>query len=80
MFFLCSFGLISLSFYYLFLHAFSKCLLFLTAGAVIHNTQDQNVIKNNFMDNYLTEVAWYVGCLTLFGLPFLGHLWLKNYL
>nr|ADW26228.1 NADH dehydrogenase subunit 5 [Conocephalus maculatus] len=74
-------GFPKLAFFHLLTHALFKALLFMCAGAIIHNLKDSQDIR--FMgDLYhqmpLTSVCFHVSNLALCGMPFLAGFYSKD--
>ncbi len=72
MFFIASLGGFSIAYFYLVNHAFSKCLLFLTAGSIIHSSNNQNPEKLTYLSDSFSETSWFIGVITLTGFPIIG--------
>ncbi|HYM16251.1 MAG TPA: NADH-quinone oxidoreductase subunit L [Dehalococcoidia bacterium] len=73
-------GAVGAAMLYLFVHAFFKALLFLSAGSVIHATEEQEVDKLGGLWNKLpiTAPVFLIGALAMAGLvPFSGY-WAKD--
>ena len=73
-------GAVGAAMLYLFAHAFFKALLFLSAGSVIHATEEQEVDKLGGLWNKLpiTAPVFVIGALAMAGLiPFSGY-WAKD--
>nr|YP_009918087.1 NADH dehydrogenase subunit 5 [Serratella sp. Yunnan-2018]QLP88989.1 NADH dehydrogenase subunit 5 [Serratella sp. Yunnan-2018] len=76
-----SMGLAKLAYFHLLAHALFKALLFMCAGAVIHNMKDSQDIRN--MGSLVTQMPYTVGCLSvanlaLCGMPFLAGFYSKD--
>nr|UOU85299.1 NADH dehydrogenase subunit 5 [Serratella ignita] len=76
-----SMGLYKLAYFHLLAHALFKALLFMCAGAVIHNMKDSQDIRN--MGSLVTQMPFTVGCLSvanlaLCGMPFLAGFYSKD--
>nr|YP_010175348.1 NADH dehydrogenase subunit 5 [Torleya mikhaili]QSL98490.1 NADH dehydrogenase subunit 5 [Torleya mikhaili] len=76
-----SMGLYKLAYFHLLAHALFKALLFMCAGAVIHNMKDSQDIRN--MGSLISQMPYTVGCLTvanlaLCGMPFLAGFYSKD--
>nr|YP_010555042.1 NADH dehydrogenase subunit 5 [Schizodactylus jimo]UYR20456.1 NADH dehydrogenase subunit 5 [Schizodactylus jimo] len=76
-----SMGFPSLAFFHLLTHALFKALLFMCAGAVIHNMKNSQDIRNmgglvNHMP--LTSCCFHVSNLALCGMPFLAGFYSKD--
>nr|YP_009312771.1 NADH dehydrogenase subunit 5 [Ducetia japonica]AOV63733.1 NADH dehydrogenase subunit 5 [Ducetia japonica] len=74
-------GFASLAFFHLLTHALFKALLFMCAGAVIHNMKNSQDIR--FMGNLCTElplttICFNVSNLALCGMPFLAGFYSKD--
>lgn len=81
MFFICGFSQYQVGFFHLFNHAFFKALLFLTAGALIHNFNNDQDIRN--MGGLLKlfpfiYICLLIGSLSLMGFPFLTGFYSKD--
>lgn len=73
MFFILSLGGLSVSFYYLLSHAFSKALLFLAAGSIIHSNHNQLFESSSFSFNfYFTDMFIFISVFSLTSFPFIG--------
>jgi len=69
----CGEGAFNLAFFHLYTHAFFKCLLFLTSGAIIHSLhQEQDIRRMGGLRKFLPSVlgAMLIGFLGLVGMPF----------
>lgn len=74
-------GLYKLAYFHLLAHALFKALLFICAGAVIHNIKDSQDIRN--MGSLVFQIPYTVGCinvanLALCGTPFLAGFYSKD--
>jgi NADH-ubiquinone oxidoreductase chain 5 len=74
-------GLYKLAYFHLLAHAIFKALLFMCAGAVIHNMKDSQDIRN--MGSLVYQIPYTVGCLgvanlALCGIPFLAGFYSKD--
>nr|UOU85117.1 NADH dehydrogenase subunit 5 [Ephemerella notata] len=74
-------GLYKLAYFHLLAHALFKALLFMCAGAVIHNMKDSQDIRN--MGSLVSQMPYTVGCmsvanLALCGMPFLAGFYSKD--
>nr|YP_010465716.1 NADH dehydrogenase subunit 5 [Vietnamella sinensis]UUL99601.1 NADH dehydrogenase subunit 5 [Vietnamella sinensis]UUL99627.1 NADH dehydrogenase subunit 5 [Vietnamella sinensis] len=74
-------GLPKLAYFHLLTHAMFKALLFMCAGAIIHNMKDSQDIRN--MGNLVTGMPYTTGCLNvanmaLCGFPFLAGFYSKD--
>nr|YP_010570196.1 NADH dehydrogenase subunit 5 [Anabropsis multispinula]UZF98253.1 NADH dehydrogenase subunit 5 [Anabropsis multispinula] len=74
-------GFPKLAFFHLLTHALFKALLFMCAGAIIHNTKNSQDIR--FMGNLvkqmpLTSICFNVSNLALCGMPFLAGFYSKD--
>jgi NADH-quinone oxidoreductase subunit L len=77
----CGEGAFNLAFFHLYTHAFFKCLLFLTSGAIIHSLhQEQDLRRMGGLRIYLPSVfyAMLIGFLGLVGLPFFSGFFSKE--
>jgi len=76
-----SIGYYKLAFFHLLTHALFKALLFLCAGAFIHNIinfQDIRLSGNFFNQIPLTSICFNISKLTLCGIPFLAGFYSKD--
>nr|UEK24793.1 NADH dehydrogenase subunit 5 [Potamanthellus edmundsi] len=76
-----SLGFYKLAYFHLLTHALFKALLFMCAGAVIHNMKDSQDIRN--MGSLVTQMPYTTGCLnvanlSLCGTPFLAGFYSKD--
>nr|YP_010175361.1 NADH dehydrogenase subunit 5 [Cincticostella fusca]QSL98503.1 NADH dehydrogenase subunit 5 [Cincticostella fusca] len=76
-----SMGMAKLAYFHLLAHALFKALLFMCAGAVIHNMKDSQDIRN--MGSLVFQMPYTVGCmsvanLALCGMPFLAGFYSKD--
>jgi len=81
MFFTCGLSNSNLAFYHLFNHAFFKCLLFLSAGSVIHALfNEQDMRRMGLMREILpfTYISFLIGSLTIMGFPFFAGFYSKD--
>jgi NADH-ubiquinone oxidoreductase chain 5 len=81
MFFSCGFSNYYVAFYHLFLHAFFKALLFLSAGSLIHALFDeQDMRRMGGLRELLpfTYVCFLIGSLAIMGFPFLTGFYSKD--
>jgi len=83
MFTVCSVSGYKASFFHLFTHGFFKALLFLSAGLLIHNLQDEQDIRK--MGGLLkilpfTYSFFLLGSMALIGTPFLSGFYSKDYI
>ena len=81
MFFICGFSQYQIGFFHLFNHAFFKALLFLTAGALIHNFNNEQDIRNmgGFIKIFpFLYICILIGSLSLMGFPFLTGFYSKD--
>nr|AIW06058.1 NADH dehydrogenase subunit 5 [Vietnamella sp. MT-2014] len=74
-------GLPKLAYFHLLTHAMFKALLFMCAGAIIHNMSDSQDIRN--MGNLVSGMPYTTGCLNvanmaLCGFPFLAGFYSKD--
>nr|UUL99614.1 NADH dehydrogenase subunit 5 [Vietnamella sinensis] len=74
-------GLPKLAYFHLLTHAMFKALLFMCAGAIIHNMKDSQDIRN--MGNLVSGMPYTTGCLNvanlaLCGFPFLAGFYSKD--
>jgi NADH-ubiquinone oxidoreductase chain 5 len=74
-------GLYKLAYFHLLAHALFKALLFICAGAVIHNIKDSQDIRN--IGSLVFQIPYTVGCirvanLALCGIPFLAGFYSKD--
>lgn len=74
-------GLYKLAYFHLLAHALFKALLFICAGAVIHNMKDSQDIRN--IGSLVFQIPYTVGCisvanLALCGIPFLAGFYSKD--
>jgi NADH-ubiquinone oxidoreductase chain 5 len=74
-------GLYKLAYFHLLAHALFKALLFMCAGAVIHNMKDSQDIRN--IGRLVFQIPYTVGCirvanLALCGMPFLAGFYSKD--
>nr|YP_009918061.1 NADH dehydrogenase subunit 5 [Ephemerella sp. Yunnan-2018]QLP88963.1 NADH dehydrogenase subunit 5 [Ephemerella sp. Yunnan-2018] len=74
-------GMTKLAYFHLLAHALFKALLFMCAGAVIHNMKDSQDIRN--MGSLVSQMPYTVGCmsvanLALCGMPFLAGFYSKD--
>lgn len=71
MFLIYGLGLIDLSFFQFCTHAFYKSLLFLSLGAIIHqsNEQDSRLLSVSYKSAPLILVSFEIGLVSLMGLP-----------
>lgn len=74
-------GLYKLAYFHLLAHALFKALLFMCAGAVIHNIKDSQDIRN--MGSLVFQIPYTIGCirvanLALCGMPFLAGFYSKD--
>lgn len=81
MFLACGISTYNISLYHLINHGFFKALLFLAAGCIIHNCQNEQDIRKlggllNFLP--LTYVLIFIGSLSLIGFPFLSGFYSKD--
>ena len=79
----CSFGNYLQALYHLIMHAFFKCLLFLSAGSIIHSLNDeQDIRKMGGLISYLpiTFVSMFLASLSLMGLPSFSGFYSKDLL
>ena len=71
------------AFFHLFIHAFFKALLFLTAGIFIHskaNDQDLRKMEALFFTNPLTTVSFFIASFSLMGFPYTSGYFSKDYI
>ena len=83
MFIACLLSQYSLAFFHLFNHAFFKALLFLTAGAIIHfsnNRQDLFFYKFLISNKIVIYIYLFLGIFSLSGLPFLAGFYSKDFI
>nr|YP_010865923.1 NADH dehydrogenase subunit 5 [Sinopanorpa tincta]WGT92123.1 NADH dehydrogenase subunit 5 [Sinopanorpa tincta] len=76
-----SMGFAKLAFFHLLTHALFKALLFMCAGAVIHNMKDSQDIRNmgNLVNQMpLTSSCFNIANLALCGMPFLAGFYSKD--
>ena len=76
-----SFGLITATFYHLFIHAFFKALLFLSSGVIIHSLFDeQDIRKYGNVSSFLTLfiILNCIGTLNIIGFPYLSGFYSKE--
>lgn len=81
MFVSCGLGNYILALFHLFNHAFFKALLFLSAGIVIHGANDEQDIRkfgNMWYKFPITFYAFFIGSLSLMGMPFLTGYYSKE--
>nr|UUJ36895.1 NADH dehydrogenase subunit 5 [Epeorus sp. 04 ZXM-2022a] len=76
-----SLGFYKLAYFHLLTHALFKALLFMCAGAVIHNMKDSQDIRN--MGSLVTQMPYTSACLNvanlaLCGMPFLAGFYSKD--
>nr|UOU85013.1 NADH dehydrogenase subunit 5 [Ephemera danica] len=76
-----SLGFYKLAYFHLLTHALFKALLFMCAGAVIHNMKDSQDIRN--MGSLVTQMPYTTACLNvanmaLCGIPFLAGFYSKD--
>nr|YP_009628231.1 NADH dehydrogenase subunit 5 [Isonychia kiangsinensis]QBO27431.1 NADH dehydrogenase subunit 5 [Isonychia kiangsinensis] len=76
-----SMGFYKLAYFHLLTHALFKALLFMCAGAVIHNMKDSQDIRN--MGGIVTQMPYTASCLNvanlaLCGMPFLAGFYSKD--
>jgi NADH-ubiquinone oxidoreductase chain 5 len=76
-----SLGYANLAYFHLLTHALFKALLFMCAGAVIHNIKDSQDIRN--MGALTTQIPYTTSCLhvanlALCGIPFLAGFYSKD--
>nr|YP_010335519.1 NADH dehydrogenase subunit 5 [Hexagenia rigida]UNH92450.1 NADH dehydrogenase subunit 5 [Hexagenia rigida] len=74
-------GFYKLAYFHLLTHALFKALLFMCAGAVIHNMKDSQDIRN--MGSLITQMPYTTACLNvanlaLCGVPFLAGFYSKD--
>lgn len=77
----CGLSHYQIAMFHLFLHAFFKALLFLSAGSIIHALDDeQDMRKMGRLINYLpfTFINMLVGSLAIMGFPFLTGFFSKD--
>jgi NADH-ubiquinone oxidoreductase chain 5 len=81
MFFICGLSCYQLGFFHLLTHACFKALLFLTAGALIHQLQDDQDFRKFggllYFLPYLSNIM-ILGSLALMGFPFLSGFYSKD--
>jgi NADH:ubiquinone oxidoreductase subunit 5 (subunit L)/multisubunit Na+/H+ antiporter MnhA subunit len=83
MFIACLLSEYTLAFFHLFNHAFFKASLFLTAGIIIHNVLNrQDIMFYKFLINTKTLLYTYffIGLLSLSGLPFFAGFYSKDFI
>jgi len=83
MFIACLLSEYTLAFFHLFNHAFFKASLFLTAGIIIHSVLNkQDIMFYNFLTNAKTllYIYFFIGLLSLSGLPFLAGYYSKDFI
>jgi NADH-ubiquinone oxidoreductase chain 5 len=83
MFFTCGLSNYTLAMYHLFNHAFFKCLLFVSAGSVIHALFDeQDMRKMGLLSKVLpfTYICFIIGSLAIMGFPFLAGFYSKDFI
>nr|UDF83724.1 NADH dehydrogenase subunit 5 [Vermiophis taishanensis] len=76
-----SMGFFKLAFFHLLTHALFKALLFMCAGAIIHNMgnfQDIRIMGNLSMSMPMTSACFNVANLALCGMPFLAGFYSKD--
>lgn len=81
MFFSCGLLNFSVAFFHLINHAFFKALLFLSAGAIIHNFNDEQDIRRMGYFYYIFPFFFFcfvVGSLSIMGFPFLTGFYSKD--
>jgi len=81
MIFCCGLSYYNFSFFHLINHAFFKSLLFLSAGAIIHisfNNQDLRKFGGFLTLLPFTYIVMFVGSLTLSGFPFMSGFYSKD--
>jgi len=81
MFVSCALGNYILALFHLFNHAFFKALLFLSAGILIHGTNDEQDIRKtgDIMNQFpIVFYAFFIGSLSLAGTPFLTGFYSKE--
>lgn len=76
-----SLGFYKLAYFHLLTHALFKALLFICAGAVIHNIKDSQDIRN--IGSLVTQIPYTTACLNvaniaLCGIPFLAGFYSKD--
>lgn len=81
MFLIAGLNFYSLSITHLINHAFFKALLFLSAGAVIHNVFDEqdmrNIVKLGSLFPFI-YICFFIGSLAIVGFPFLTGFYSKD--
>lgn len=81
MFVSCGLGNYILALFHLFNHAFFKALLFLSAGIIIHGAHDEQDIRkfgNMWYKFPIIFYAFFIGSLSLMGMPFLTGFYSKE--
>lgn len=81
MFVSCGLGNYILALFHLFNHAFFKALLFLSAGVIIHGANDEQDIRkfgNVWYKFPVVFYAFFIGSLSLMGMPFLTGFYSKE--
>jgi NADH:ubiquinone oxidoreductase subunit 5 (subunit L)/multisubunit Na+/H+ antiporter MnhA subunit len=81
MFSVCGVSGYHLSLFHLVNHAFVKALLFLSAGALIHNLFfEQDIRRMGSLGKYypLTFIFFFIGSFALMGLPFFSGFYSKD--
>ena len=76
-----SIGFYKLAFFHLLTHALFKALLFICAGAIIHNiknSQDLRIIGNLVLQIPLTSICFNLANFALCGIPFLAGFYSKD--
>jgi NADH-quinone oxidoreductase subunit L len=73
-------GNVTAAMFYMFVHAFFKALLFLSAGSVLHATEQQEVEQLGGLGRKmpLTAAVFTIGALAMAGLPPLSGFWAKD--
>jgi len=83
MFSVCGVSGYHISLFHLVNHAFFKALLFLSAGALIHNLFfEQDIRRMGSLAKYypLTFIFFFIGSLSLAGFPYLSGFFSKDFI